>query len=464
MGLLRYERLADEFGQRIERGVLRAGERMPSLRQVSQDARVSMATAVEAYLQLERRGLIEARPRSGYYVRTPHRPVRREPARLVLTPRPIRNPGLLCTMQALAGRPLVQMHAATPSPALLPATQLRASMLRAARHDMDAVLRYAPAEGLADLRHRIAERYSRHGTDVDPQEVVVTAGAMEAVSLALRAVTRPGDVVLLEKPTYHGLLQAVAALDLRALEVPTRTDGIDVACLRKQLANHKVRVAILVPNVNNPLGVVASDEDKRAIVEACAEHGTLIIEDDVYADLVYANERPAPLRRFARPGATITCGAFSKSLAPGLRVGWVLAGPMTEAIVREKSFSTVATATLSQAAIADYLGRHDFERHLRRLRQQLSDNMQRMRDAIARHWPEGTETSDPAGGLSLWVRLPDGVDGGAFHEAALDRGIGVMPGNLFSMRGEHVHHVRLSWGDAWSDEAERAVRTLGQLV
>ena len=461
----RYERIADQIGTQIRRGVLRAGERMPSLRQVSREQRVSMATAVEAYLQLERQGLVEARPRSGYYVRMPARNVPREPVRLTRTPQPVRNPGLLCLLDALGGRPLIPLHAATPSPALLPVAALRSAMQRAARRDMDLVVRYAAAEGLPDLRRRIAERYARHGVDVDPQEVIVTAGAMEAVSLALRAVTKPGDVVLLEKPTYHGLLQAVAALDLRVLEVPTHADGgIDVDCLRKQLANAPVRAAVLVPNVNNPIGSITGDDAKRAIVEACAARGTIIIEDDLYAELVYSGDRPSPLRRWDTTGNVITCGSFSKTLAPGLRVGWAIAGKFTEPVLRAKSFSTVSTATLPQATIAEYLARHDFDRHLRGLRREVAANVQRMREAIDRHWPEGTCACAPAGGMSVWARLPPDVDVQAFFDSALEAGIGLMPGHVFSLRGEHRHHVRLSGGEPWSPEIAQAMKTLGSLA
>lgn len=460
-----YERVATQLGEQIRRGVLRAGERMPSLRQLGRDQGVSVTTAVEVYARLERQGLLEARPRSGYYVKAQAAPPpRAQASRLARTPQPVRQAGLLRVLDALARDARVPLHAATPAPSLLPGAGLRAALQRVLRRDPEAAVRYAAAEGVRDLRLRIAERYAHLGIDVDPDEVVVTAGAMEAISLALRVATAPGDVVLLETPTYHGLLQAVAALGLRVLEVPTDAGGIDVACLEKQLARQPVRAAVLVPNFNNPTGSLTDAPGKRAIVAACAAHGVTLIEDDLYAELAFSGERPPPLRRFDARGQVVTCGSYSKMLAPGLRVGWVLGGRWTEELQRAKGFSTVATATLPQLAIADYLARHGLDRHLRRLRRTLADNAQRSRDAIARHWPAGTCVGDPAGGLSLWVQLPPEVDVRRLHQAGLARGIGSLPGDLFSLRGDHRQHLRLSYGVPWSRMVEDALRTLGKLA
>lgn len=462
MSLL-YERVAESLRGQIRRGVLRAGERLPSLRRVGRQQQVSLATAVEAYVQLEREGLVEARPRSGYYVRgtAPNlaEPASRRPPR---TPRPMRNPALLDVLDVLTRSDLLPLHAATPSLELLPAAGIAAAVARTMRRHRDAALRYAAPQGHPDLRLQIARRYAHCGIDVDPDEIVVTAGAMEAISLALRSVTRSGDVVLLETPTYYGLLQAVAALGLRVVEVRNRAGGgIDVAQLQALLERHEIRAAVLVPNFNNPVGSLTGEADKRALVDACAARGIVLIEDDLYGELAYSGERPSPLRKFDGKGGVITCGSFSKTLAPGLRVGWAIGPRWTGELLRTKCFSSVATASLPQLAIADYLAHHDVERPLRRLRRELAANAQRWREAIARHWPAGTRVSEPAGGLSLWLELPDGVEGGALFEAALAHGIGTLPGHLFSSRGDWRQHLRLSCGLRWDAKMEQALRTLG---
>ncbi|MEO6689693.1 MAG: PLP-dependent aminotransferase family protein, partial [Dokdonella sp.] len=428
-----YEEIATRLRGQIKRGVLRTGERMPSLRSLGRRERVSVATAVEAYLQLEREGLVEARDRSGYYVRAPVTPAPAAHSARIQTraPTTLRNPALLGVLDILARNDVLPLHAATPSLALLPSAGIAAATIRAMRRAPEAALSYGSPQGCAELRVQIAKRYLRCGVDVDPDEVVITAGAMEAISLALRSVTRSGDVVLLETPTYYGLLQAVAALGLRVVEVPNRAgSGIDVECLRAVLARHAVRAAVLVPNFNNPVGSCCDDATKRAIVAACADHDVVLIEDDLYGELAYSGERPSPLRRFDHNATVITCGSFSKTLAPGLRVGWALGAQSTSDILRAKCFSTVATAMLPQLAIADYLAHHDFDRALRRLRREVATNAQRCRASILRHFPSETRVSDPVGGMTLWLDLGEQVEGQALFEAALARGIGSLPGHL----------------------------------
>lgn len=464
---LLYERLADGLRRQIRRGQLHAGERLPSLRRLGRLQGVSIATAVEAYLQLEREGLIEARSRSGYYVRGASALPRigAPAARLAQAPREVRNPALLDVLDVLTRDDLVPLHTATPSPDLLPLTALAASATRMLRRSTDAALAYAPPQGIAELRERIAWRYAQSGVDVDAGEVVVTAGGMEAISLALRSVTRPGDVVLVETPTYYGLLQAVSALGLRVVEVPSRVGGgTDAAAVVALLDRHAVHAAVLMPNFNNPTGALTGDDDKRAIVAACAARGVVLIEDDLYGELAYSGERPSPLRRYDTSGCVITCGSFSKILSPGLRVGWMLGAQRTTALLRAKCFSSVTTATLPQLTLVDYLNRHDFDRALRRLRRALADNRLRYREAIARHWPAGTCVSEPAGGLALWLELPARIEGQALFEAALAQGIGVLPGHAFSSRGDYRHHLRLSFGPRWSATIEDALRRLGALA
>ena len=463
--MLLYERLAGALRTQIAQGGLRAGERLPSIRQLAQGHGVSAATAVQACLQLEREGLAMARPRSGYFVRSvaPQLPVVRPLRRRV--PGPVSNPALQGVLDMLARDDLLPLHSATPAPSLLPQSALSASLSRCLRHGQAASLDYAPPQGHLALRRQIAQRYAQLGAAVAPDEIVITAGAMEAINLALRTVTGAGDVVLVETPTYHGILQAVAALQLKVVEVPNLPgQGIDVVRLEQLLQQYTVKAAILIPNFNNPLGSLTSDANKQALLKSCVRHGTVVIEDDVYGELAWSGQRPSPLRRWDKHGNVISCGSFSKTLAPGLRVGWLAGGPWIDALVRAKYFSTVGCASLPQLAVADYLQRHDLERHLRRLRRTLADNAQRLHEAIARHWPAGTRASEPQGGLSLWLQLPPGGDGSALFEAALTKGIGTSPGVLFSSRGDYTDCLRLSCGLPWDEQLDRALKQLGQLA
>ncbi|HKT30059.1 PLP-dependent aminotransferase family protein [Dyella sp.] len=462
--MLLYEHLASQLRAQIAQGALRAGERLPSIRQLAHNHGVSIATAVQACLQLEREGLAQARPRSGYFVRAavPLPPAARPSRRH--TPGAVSNPMLQDVLDMLARGDLLPLHSATPSPALLPQAALTASLSRCLRRAPGAALDYAPPQGHLTLRRLIARRYAQVGVTVSPEEIVITAGAMEAISLALRTLTQAGDVVLVESPTYHGILQAVSALKLKVLEVPNLPDrGIDVARLEQLLQQNEVRAAVLVPNFNNPLGSLTSDHDKQALLKSCARHKTVVIEDDIYGELAWSGQRPSPLRRWDLHGNVITCGSYSKILAPGLRIGWVVGGDWSDALLRTKYFSTVGSASLPQLALVDYLQRHDLQRHLRQLCRALADNMQRMHQAVARDWPASTRACTPQGGLSLWLQLP-GMDAQALFDAALHAGIGTAPGALFSSRGEYADCLRLSCGLPWDKALDHALRRLGQLA
>lgn len=463
--MLLYEQLAKQLRTQIAHGTLRAGERLPSIRQLAHSHGVSTATAVQACLQLEREGLAQARPRSGYFVRTAsaQAPLIRPPRRRA--PGTISNPMLQDVLDMLARSDLLPLHSANAAAELLPQSALTAALSHCLRRMPGTALDYAPPQGHLELRRQIAQRYAQLGVAIAPDEIIVTAGAMEALSLALRTLTAPGDVVLVETPTYHGILQAIAALRLKVLEVPNLPDrGIDVARLDQLLQQNQVRAAVLVPNFNNPLGSLTDDDAKQALLASCARHNTVVIEDDVYGELAWSGQRPSPLRRWDKYGIVITCSSFSKILSPGLRVGWVIGAEWTDALLRAKYFSTVGNASLPQLAVAHYLQRHDMERHLRRLRQALADNAQRLHEGIGRYWPQPTRASTPRGGLSLWLQLPPDIDVQALFEAALAEGIGTSPGMLFSGRGDYADCLRLSCGLPWSDKLDRAMRRLGQLA
>lgn len=462
--MLLYERVAAALRAQIAQGTLRAGERLPSIRRLAHGHGVSVATAVQTYLQLEREGLVAARPRSGYFVRasTPQLPA--SPLARRRVPSEVNNPALLDATE-IGAQDLLPLHSATPALELLPQGALMASVSRCVRRTPAAVLEYAPAQGHPALRRLIAQRYAQVGAPVSAEEIVITAGAMEAINLALRTMTSPGDVVMVETPTYHGILQTVAALHLKVLEISNLPgQGIDVARLDHLLQKNAVRAAVLVPNFNNPLGSLTSDADKRVLVDSCARHGVILIEDDIYGELAWSGQRPSLLRRWDTRGTVISCGSFSKMLAPGLRLGWLAGNQWTDALVRAKFFSTVGGTSLTQLAMSDYLRRHDLERHLRRLRRALADNGQRLFEAIARYWPSGTRASEPEGGLSLWVQLPKRGDSRVLSKMALSKGIRTSPGVLFSSRGDYVDYLRLSCGLMWNERLDRAMKELGKLV
>jgi DNA-binding transcriptional MocR family regulator len=278
-------------------------------------------------------------------------------------------------------------------------------------------------------------------------------------------LTQPGDAVLVEGPTYYGLLQAIAARGLKVVEIPVCCDqGVDMESALKALATQPIRAAVLIPSFSNPSGALMPASARQLLARACAERGVPIIEDDVYGDLAFDGTRPEPLKAFDDTDNVILCGSASKILGPGLRIGWAVSSRWREDLVRAKSFTSCSAPTLAQHVSAEMFSGANMERPLRRLRGEIAANVGRFRAAIARHWPEGTCVSQPRGGLVLWVKLPGGGDGQALFERATERGIGIVPGTLFSAAGQHRDYVRLSCATPWTERVEGALQTLGQIV
>jgi DNA-binding transcriptional MocR family regulator len=319
--------------------------------------------------------------------------------------------------------------------------------------------------GSADLRRQIALRYLLDGVRVSPDDIVVTNGAMEALNLCLSAVCEPGDAVAVESPCFYACLQALERLGLRAVEVATDPrDGIDLDALEAVVARHRPKACWVMTNFQNPLGSAMSADKKRALVALAARHRLPLIEDDVYNELYFGARRPVSSKAFDEDGWVLHCSSFSKTLAPGYRVGWVTAGRFGQRIARQKLTASLATSIPVQLALARYLERGSYERHLRGLRTTLEAQRDAYTNAIAEHFPAGTRVSRPCGGYFLWVELPSGSDSLALWRQAMAAGISVAPGPMFSASGAFRNCVRINVGHPCDDRAATAIRQVGRLA
>lgn len=283
------------------------------------------------------------------------------------------------------------------------------------------------------------------------------------MSLALATVTRPGDTVAVESPVYFGTLRLAEDLGLRVAELPTDpATGIDPDALRRILP--QIRACLLISDFSNPLGCLMPDARKREVVEMLAERDIPLIEDDLYGDLFFGNARPKPCKAYDPTGNVIWCGSVSKTLAPGYRVGWVAPGRFKEAILRRKHIHRLAMPTLNQEAVARFMENDRYENHLRRLRGELRANAQRFAATIATHFPEGTHVVMPQGGFMMWVELNARTDTEALYFRAMDEGISIAPGRMFSLRDRYRNCMRLSYGQRWTPFIEERLRRLGELA
>ena len=464
----RYEKLADNIAQRIRAGSLKANDRLPSVRELKSQMGISASTVFSAYYLLEAQGLVEARQRSGYFVRAVAEMPTNELAATepVLRSMPVDVSSLVFQVLAQAReRDMVPLGSAFPSPELFPFEQLAAGLTRALKR-MDpwqTVEDLSP--GNAQLRHQISLRYGSVGMDVPASELVITSGAMEALNLALESVTQPGDVVAIETPTFYGALQALERRGLRAVEVETHPrTGVDLDSLARVIDQHPVKACWFMPTFQNPMGCTMSDAAKEQLVSMLATRAIPLIEDDVYGELAHGARRPPPAKAWDRDGWVLHCSSFSKSLAPGYRIGWVAGGRFAATLGRNKLMSSLATALPSQLALQEYLQHRSFDRHLRALRHSLSRQQAACLRLIDRYFPAGTRVTRPEGGYFLWLALPEGVDSLALHQDALQLGIGVAPGHLFSADRRYTRHLRINYGHLGDPRLEGAIRNLGELA
>jgi DNA-binding transcriptional MocR family regulator len=462
-----YEDLANHVTALIREGTLRAGERVPSVRQIVRERRVSPATAMRAYELLEARGLIETRPRSGYYVSEPSEraPAPRRARASARTTRVEVSELVFQILDAVRDRDVVPLGSAFPSPALFPWPKLARYLGSGARHmDPWSTVESLPP-GSADLRRQIARRYLKFGTNVSADEIVITNGALEALNLALQVLTRPGDAVAVEAPAFYACLQAIEALGLKAVEIPTHPrEGVDLAALARAIDKHGVRVCWLMTTFQNPLGATLPEAKKRELAALLEKHDLPLIEDDVYAELYFTAERPRPTKAFDTKGRVLHCSSFSKCLAPGYRLGWVAAGRFATAVQRRKITSSLSTSIPVQDGIALLLRQDGYDAHLAKLRRTLAVQQGALLAALKRHFPAGYRVTQPEGGYFVWVELPRGVDALEVHRLALDRGISVAPGPIFSPRREFRNCLRLYYGHPWTPDFERAIAPLAALL
>ncbi|ATB27381.1 PLP-dependent aminotransferase family protein [Melittangium boletus] len=463
-----YERVAERLGAAIAAGTLRAGDRLPSVRQLSASERVSVSTVLQAYLHLEDRGLIETRPQSGHYVRRRERPLPAEPEVSQPTSQasPVSVSALVTRVYRAANDPrIVPLGAACPSPELLPTQRLHRELALVTREASATAIGYDMPPGSLELRQQVARRSLEWGCPLSPEDFIITHGAAEAISLSLAAVAHRGDTVVLESPAYYGTLQAIETQGLRALEIPTHPrHGLELDALESALRKRKVAAVLVVSSFSNPLGGCMPEENRRRLVELLAARGIPLIEDDLYGDLHFGPLRPRPAKAHDPDGSVLLCGSFSKTLAPGYRVGWVAPGRFRQKVELLKYAHTVATSTPPQLAIAAFLRNGGYDRHLRTLRRQLEAQVRRMVDSVGEHFPEGVRVTRPEGGMLLWVEMPRQVDALELHARALAAGIGIAPGPIFSAQKRYGNCIRLSCGFPWSPQLEGALTTLGSLA
>ena len=463
-----YQEVAERIERLIEKRALKVGDKLLSVRSLSKEQGISLSTAFQAYYHLESKGLVEARPQSGYYVKFSPRDTLDIPGCCLPAQEavPVTVDEMISSVYFdLRSEKLTNFALGAPSVELLPAAKLNKAVVQALRSSHDSCLNYEHVQGNVELRKQIARQSFNWGGTLGEDDIVVTAGCLEALSLSLKAITRPGDAVAIESPTYFGIFQVMESLGLKVVEIPTDpVTGIDLGQLETAIRRFSIKACLFVCNFNNPMGSCLSDEKKKQLVELLTRENVPLIEDDIYGELYFGKSRPKTCKVFDKKGIVIQCGSFSKSLAPGYRIGWTIPGRYKDSIIRLKRMNNVSTNTLAQSAIALFLENGRYELHLRHLRKALHTQSLKYTQAISQYFPEDTRMSRPQGGFALWLEMDRKVDSYVIHKRALKHGIGIAPGQIFSSQGKYANCCRISFGMPWSNRVDHGLKTLGELV
>lgn len=462
-----YAQVAQHLAKLIDTRVFQPGQKLPSLREIAQTHQISMATAIEAMQWLEERHLVSAKPRSGYFVtqhpQTPALPSVSNPPRHSLV---VQHSSRVDRLNTTSPDPVISFAGACPKdPDFFDETRIRTAMNQAVRKHRLSLVEYSDQPGTDELRKAATQRALHLGCQLHPQDITITSSCIHAVSLCLRAVTSPGDVVALESPTHFGFLDLLESLNLRALEIPTHPqDGMSLEALRLALDTQPIKAVLSVPTLSNPLGAIMPNANKQRMVEMLSAQGVPLIEDVVFNDLMAADERRRAIKSYDLQGIVMICGSFSKTLAPGIRLGWTEAGRWKEAVRRIKRIEGVPTNQVLEHALADLITQTGYEARMRKFSEFMQIRLKEARTLIAQAFPTGTRVSSPPTGFTLWVELPGNIDTQQLFQRCQQESIVFVPGSLFTASERFKHCLRLSFAGTWGPAEKKALTRIGQLA
>lgn len=463
-----YLQVAEGLEKMIDEEVLRIGDKLPSVRVLSEENGISMGTAFQAYYHLEGKGLIESRPKSGYYVRFNHRRFPELPQQS--QPDSVSHEVSVKEMIAsiykdITASNVINLALAVPDISLLPAAKINKAVVQALRSNKDHCISYEDTQGNIELRKQIAKLAFNWGGKIKPDEVVVTSGCLEAITMCLRAVTSHGDTVAVETPTYFGIYQAIESLGLKVVEIATDpATGVDLSHFEKMIKKFPVKACVFVPNYNNPLGSCMPDENKKKLAELISQHDIPLIEDDIYGELYFGKTRPKTCKYFDKKGLVMHCSSLSKSLAPGYRTGWAIPGKFIEEVKQIRRIHNISCPTLTQAAMANFLMHGRYEYHLKNIRKELHTQSLKYLQAIIEYFPADTKVSRPHGGFIMWLELNKKADAFKLRAEAMKHRIAFVPGKIFSSGSNYSNFIRLSFGKPWSNDVDYGLMMLGKLI
>jgi len=461
-----YLQIANTIEEQIKKDVLKVGDKLPSLRTICQEKGVSLSTAQQAYFELENRGLVESRPQSGYYISFAHKHFRNIPgtSQPVVAMNTENVDDIFSAVYLNAGKADVLLSTSIIPPELLPIAKLNKAIVNATRDLPNSGINY-DRYGNQKLIKQIALRSLHWGGELNANDIITTSGCMEALSFCMSSLSEKGDTIAVESPMYYGILHLAKNLGLNVLELPTNpVTGIELEALKKSLERNQIRLCLLVSNFSNPIGSCMPDEHKKEVVRLMEKHNVPLIEDDLFADLYFGNQRPTSCKTYDESGIVLWCGSVSKTLAPGYRVGWVAPGKFRGKVAQTKYCHTLYSTSITHEAVGSFLENGRYENHLRKLRQTLHRNSLQFQRAISEYFPEDTRVTRPHGGMHLWVELNKKVDTVELYNRAMKHKISIAPGRTYSLQNQYNNCLKMSFGMVWNEKIDSALKVVGKLA
>ena len=463
-----YTIIANRVEKQIKQNILKCGDKLPSVRTLSLEQGISISTAYKAYVELENMGMIEARPKSGYYVTfSPSRfskPPEIKPPLKKIEQASVEQM-IAMVYRNMAENDVVRLSRSTPSLNLIPMAKLNKSMMESIRNSPTGNVNYEKLQGNESLRTQIAKNAFTWGGNITGDDVVTTQGCLEALIFCLRAITKPGDTVAIESPTFFGIFNIMLSLGLQVLEIPVNPDtGIDINYLAKAIDKVSIKACLFVTNFSNPVGSCMPNEQKKKLVKLITDRKIPLIEDDIYGEIYFGKSRPRTCKSYDTEGWVMLCSSVSKSIAPGYRVGWCIPGRFKEQIINIKMMHTISSATPTQAAIGHFFETGRYDLHMRKLRKALHTQCLRYIQAVDTYFPAGTKISRPQGGYALWIELGKKVNAFELYQLAMAQNISIAPGQIFSTDARFTNFIRISFGIIFDAVVEQSLKTLGGLI
>lgn len=462
-----YQKVAEDIAQDIQQGVYLAGQKVPSVRSLSKIKDVSISTITQAYALLEDQGFLTAKPQSGYYVKDgANDPVTPPPVSKGSTPSEVEKGDIISMMLNAVHEPSsVNFGAAIAHESFMPHHALQTHIHKTSRFQSKQVFNYLFSPGLESLRRQIATRMRSVGVKCLPDDIIITQGCSEALNLCLRSVTQPGDIIAVESPCYYGFLQLADLLGLKVIEIPTDAQqGISLDALTLALSQWPIKLIAVSARYSNPTGAAMSSEKQKRLYELAQKFDVNILEDDIYGELGFNQSINSVIKTFDSDDRVMHCSSFSKTLSPGMRVGWCIAGKHHDSIIKAQTYSSFSPASLSQYALSSYLESGHYDKHLRKIRATCKKNIEEITQLVKQFFPTGTRISQPKGGFILWIALPEGTNVNELQGLSLEHGINIASGAMFSNTCEFDHYIRLNCAIPVDDQVKQAVKTLGRLA